>query len=111
MALRRPRLRLVTAALTVLALAAAVAYGQGVRFREGSLAARYAPTHMPDGAFVVCRLQYRSVRFEPMGIGWITDYPSISANVAMRHINSSALDNGQSAKIGGFIRICGALHH
>jgi hypothetical protein len=29
----------------------------------------------------------------------------------MRHINSSALDNGQSAKMGGFIGICGALHH
>ena len=84
MALRRPRLRLVAAALTVLALAATVAYGQGFRFREGSLAARYAPAHMPDGAFVVCRLQYRSVRYEAMGIGWITDYPYAEVNLSTR---------------------------
>jgi hypothetical protein len=84
MARRRPRLRLFATALAVLALAATVAYGQGFRFREGSLAARYAPPHMPDGAFVVCRLQYRSVRYEAMGIGWITDYPYAEMNLSTR---------------------------
>ena len=84
MASRRPRLRLFATALAVLALAATVASGQGIRFREGSLAARNAPPHMPDGAFVVCRLQYRSVRYEAMGIGWITDYPYAEMNLSTR---------------------------
>jgi hypothetical protein len=84
MASRRPRLGLFATALAVLALAATVAYGQGFRFREGSLPARYAPPHMPDGAFVVCRLQYRSVRYEAMGIGWITDYPYAEMNLSTR---------------------------
>lgn len=71
----------VAAALTILA---AAAYGQGFRFREGSLPARYAPPHMPDSAFVVCRLAYRSVRVEPMGIGWQTDYPYAEINLTTR---------------------------
>ena len=44
-------------------------------FREGSFATRYAPPQMPDASFVICRLAYRSVRSEPSGIGWQTDYP------------------------------------
>ena len=73
--------------VTVVALtatAAAVAYAQGYRFREGSLAARYAPTSMPDAGFVVCRIAYRSVRSEPMGIGWQTDYPFAEINLTTR---------------------------
>jgi hypothetical protein len=69
------------AALTILT---AAAYGQGFRFREGSLPARYAPAQMPDGSFVVCRLAYRSVRVEPMGIGWQTDYPYAEINLTTR---------------------------
>src|SRR5687768_6813356 len=72
----------VAAALALMVVAAA--YGQGFRFREGSLAARYAPAHMPDGSFVVCRLSYRSVRVEPMGIGWQTDYPYAEINLTTR---------------------------
>jgi hypothetical protein len=60
------------------------AHAQGFRFREGSLPARYAPLHMPDAAFVVCRLAYRSVRREPMGIGWRTDYPYAEINLTTR---------------------------
>jgi hypothetical protein len=70
----------VAAILTV----AGVAYAQGFRFREGSLPARYAPARMPDGGFVVCRLAYRSVRSEPMGIGWRTDYPFAEINLTTR---------------------------
>jgi hypothetical protein len=65
-------------------LAVGGAYAQGYRFREGSLPARYAPEHMPDSAFVVCRLAYRSVRSEPMGIGWQTDYPFAEINLTTR---------------------------
>jgi hypothetical protein len=81
-----PRLtgRTAVATLGELLIVAAAAYAQGFRFREGSLAARYAPEHMPDGSFVVCRVAYRSVRFEPMGIGWQTDYPYAEVNLTTR---------------------------
>jgi hypothetical protein len=66
------------------AVLAAAAYGQGFRFREGSFAPRFAPEHMPDSSFVVCRLAYRSVRIEAMGIGWMTDYPYAEVNLTTR---------------------------
>lgn len=72
------------AAVALLAAAGAAAYAQGYRFREGSLAARYAPPRMPDGSFVICRIAYRSVRVEPMGIGWQTDYPFAEINLTTR---------------------------
>jgi hypothetical protein len=75
--------RLCAAALAVAALGAA-AYAQGFRFREGSMAPRWAPAHMPDASFVVCRLSYRSVRVEAMGIGWQTDYPYAEVNLSTR---------------------------
>jgi hypothetical protein len=76
--------RCVAAAVATATLAVGGAYAQGYRFREGSLPARYAPEHMPDSAFVVCRLAYRSVRSEPMGIGWQTDYPFAEINLTTR---------------------------
>jgi hypothetical protein len=72
------------AVIAVVGAAAAAASAQGYRFREGSLAARYAPPHMPDAGFVVCRIAYRSVRVEPMGIGWQTDYPFAEINLSTR---------------------------
>jgi hypothetical protein len=72
------------AAAALVAAAGAAAYAQGYRFREGSMAARYAPPRMPDGSFVICRIAYRSVRVEPMGIGWQTDYPFAEINLTTR---------------------------
>src|SRR3954462_8825320 len=43
-------------------------------FREGSYAPQYAPAFMPDAEFTACRLQYTRVRYEAMGLGWLTDY-------------------------------------
>ena len=80
----RPACTVAVAAAAALTILTAAAYGQGFRFREGSLPARYAPAQMPDGAFVVCRLSYRSVRVEPMGIGWQTDYPYAEINLTTR---------------------------
>ena len=77
-------LRIATAAIVVTTVVVAAAYAQGFRFREGSLPARYAPAQMPDASFVVCRLAYRSVRVEPMGIGWQTDYPYAEINLTTR---------------------------
>ena len=34
--------------------------------------------------FLVCRLEYESVRPEPMGIGWQTDYPYAEINLTTR---------------------------
>jgi hypothetical protein len=80
----RPACRVAVAVAAAVTILAAAAYGQGYRFREGSLPARYAPPQMPDGSFVVCRLAYRSVRVEPMGIGWQTDYPYAEINLTTR---------------------------
>ena len=80
----RLALRVVVAVAVALVVAVVAAHAQGFRFREGSLPARYAPSHMPDAAFVVCRLAYRSVRSEPMGIGWRTDYPYAEINLTTR---------------------------
>jgi hypothetical protein len=80
----RPACRVAVAVAAAVTILAAAAYGQGYRFREGSLPARYAPPQMPDASFVVCRLSYRSVRVEPMGIGWQTDYPYAEINLTTR---------------------------
>ena len=80
----RSALRIAATVILASALLAAAAHAQGYRFREGSLPPRYAPEHMPDGSFVVCRLSYRSVRVEPMGIGWMTDYPYAEVNLTTR---------------------------
>jgi hypothetical protein len=74
----------VLAAVLTAVVTTGVVYAQGFRFREGSFAPRYAPEQMPDGAFVICRLAYRQVRSEPMGIGWMTDYPYAEVNLTTR---------------------------
>jgi hypothetical protein len=84
MKLARIALSLACVAAVIVAVTAAAAFAQGFRFREGSLGARYAPPHMPDASFVVCRIAYRSVRVEPMGIGWQTDYPFAEINLSTR---------------------------
>ena len=78
------RRKAVLATVVVAAMAGGAAFAQGFRFREGSFAPRYAPQQMPDGAFVICRLAYRQVRSEPMGIGWMTDYPYAEVNLTTR---------------------------
>src|SRR5688572_16036293 len=66
-------------------LAVVAAYAQGRwSFREGTVAPLFAPPAMPDGNFVACRLMYRSVRSEPMGIGWETAYPYAEINLMIR---------------------------
>jgi hypothetical protein len=47
-------------------------------------AVRMAPPEMPDGNFVVCRAMYTSVRREPNGGGWRTDYPGGETNLMIR---------------------------
>ena len=39
---------------------------------------------MPDRDFAFCKLMYRSVRYEALGMGWITDYPYAGINLMFR---------------------------
>ncbi len=71
------------ATVTVVLAVAGSAYAQRF-FREGSIPARYAPPVMPDASFTFCRLEYRSGRREPSGIGWQTDYPYAEINLMTR---------------------------
>ncbi|MBI4888816.1 MAG: DUF4159 domain-containing protein [Acidobacteria bacterium] len=100
----RAALRLAVATVGVVA-AAAGAHAQGYRFREGSLAARYAPQHMPDAGFVVCRVAYRSVRVEPMGIGWQTDYPFAEINLTTRlsELTKTRVSHGDDGRPNYFV--------
>ena len=43
-----------------------------------------APADMPDRDFAVCRIMYESVRSEPSGAGWRTDYPYGEMNLSIR---------------------------
>jgi hypothetical protein len=74
----------VAAIALAVALAGAVSAQRFGSFREGSIPAKYAPSQMPDSAFIFCRLAYRSVRAEPSGIGWQTDYPYAEINLMTR---------------------------
>jgi hypothetical protein len=85
MLLARPARAVAVAAFVLaFALAGAVSAQRFGSFREGSIPAKYAPAHMPDAAFIFCRLAYRSVRAEPSGIGWQTDYPYAEINLMTR---------------------------
>jgi hypothetical protein len=68
------------------AASAARGVGQRVRVPEGEVEypPRYPPQDFEDGSFMVCKLQYRSVRREPMGRGWSTDYPYAGINLMIR---------------------------
>ena len=79
----RHRATIAAALVVTMAVAVGVAHAQRY-FREGSYATRLAPPQMPDASFVVCRLAYRSVRAEPSGIGWQTDYPYAEINLTTR---------------------------
>ena len=81
---RRARLLLATLITGAVMLLAAGAVDAQRFFREGGFAARYAPAHMPDSGFVICRLAYGQVRREPSGIGWETDYPYAEINLSTR---------------------------
>ena len=66
-------------------LGCAAAYAQmpwGIR--EGRFAPRFAPPVMPDANFTFCRVMYERVRNEPMGMGWVTDYPYAEINLMTR---------------------------
>jgi hypothetical protein len=80
----RFRIGVAAALLSLAAVAAAAAqFGFG-RGEFANIPARYMPDTPPDRNFVVCRLQYTSVRREPSGGGWRTDYPYGEINLTTR---------------------------
>jgi hypothetical protein len=92
----KPR-RMRFGAVVLVVLAAATAAAQGGRQRgfggfggygrlpEGpGVPPRYPPPDFEDGGFTVCKMQYTSVRFEEMGVGWATDYPYAGINLMTR---------------------------
>jgi hypothetical protein len=75
--------RILMALGPLLLLAAAYAQAQW-GFREGRFPPRFAPDAMPDANFTFCRIMYDRARFEPMGVGWSTDYPYAEINLLTR---------------------------
>jgi hypothetical protein len=69
--------------LTLLASAGYVfaQFGRDFGFGEP---VRFAPAFMPDANFSVCRIMYTSVRREPNGGGWRTDFPYGEINLMIR---------------------------
>jgi uncharacterized protein DUF4159 len=69
----------------VLIASGGLAYAQfGFGRGESNAPARMAPAQLPDANFAVCRLMYTSVRREPAGGGWRTDYPYGEINLSIR---------------------------
>jgi hypothetical protein len=76
-------MRMVARVLVVSLLASGAAFAQfGRGFFDRPM--RMAPALFPDRDFVVCRLFYTSVRSEPSGGGWRTDYPYGEINLTIR---------------------------
>jgi len=75
------RVFLVAALLVVSAGYTFAQFGRGGFFNSP---VRLAPSAFPDRDFVVCRLMYTSVRREPSGGGWRTDYPYGEINLTIR---------------------------
>ena len=73
-------------AAAVLIVSAGAAYAQfGRGFRgDGNAAPRFPPALRKDRAFSFCRILYTSVRREPSGGGWRTDYPYGEINLMIR---------------------------
>jgi hypothetical protein len=77
----KTRVLLVAALLVVSASLTFAQFGRGGFFGSP---VRLAPSEFPDRNFVVCRLMYTSVRREPSGGGWRTDYPYGEINLTIR---------------------------
>lgn len=74
----------VAVVLLVLFGSVAYTYAQWGYGREGSFAPVFPPADFRAPSFTFCRLMYTSVRREPMGMGWRTDYPYAEINLMTR---------------------------
>jgi len=78
----RARLIRVGLSAAALILVVSTAFAQFGRF--GRVPPRFRPADHTDSAFSFCRLMYTSVRREPAGSGWSTDYPYADINFMIR---------------------------
>jgi hypothetical protein len=84
------RRRSIAIVLLIIGALAAVAPARGFAQRRrlpegaGAYPPRYPRKDFEDGTFMICKLQYESVRSEAMGIGWSTDYPYAGINLMTR---------------------------
>jgi hypothetical protein len=78
------RWKQLVAAGGVLVCAATAQAQYGRYFREGSIPPRFPSADFPDRDFYACRLMYTRVRYEEMGLGWMTDYPYAERNLMTR---------------------------
>src|SRR5688572_32798082 len=86
--MRRSR-RLMTSAVLLIAVLASAGYAYAQRGRGlGDLGffepVKFVPSDMPDRNFTICRIMYTSVRREPNGGGWRTDFPYGEINLMTR---------------------------
>ena len=80
----RHRLALVCVILSLGVVGTTFAQRRG-RVREGyGIPIRRMPEGFSDGRFSLCKLMYRSVRSEWLGMGWATDYPFAGINLMTR---------------------------
>ena len=80
----RSGLRTIVLVAGVLVVSAGYTFAQFGRGGFFNSPVRNAPATFPDRNFVVCRLMYTSVRREPSGGGWRTDYPYGEINLTIR---------------------------
>jgi len=78
------RIRAIAIALALIMAIAAAVRAQYGYYREGSYPVRFPPAEFNDGSFVICKLMYNRVRFEPGGIGWNTDWPDAQRHLMIR---------------------------
>jgi hypothetical protein len=76
--------RAAAAGLLALIVTGGLAYAQRGGGEFANIPPIFAPDPLPDRDFVVCRLMYESVRREPAGGGWRTDYPYGEINLSIR---------------------------
>jgi len=82
---RRFALFLTATVLFALVLASTAWAQRWGRIEEGyGVPERHPPENFSDGSFTVCKLKYRSVRSEWLGMGWATDYPYAGINLTTR---------------------------
>ena len=80
----RTRIALLLAAFLTTAGYSYAQFGRGFGDLGFAEPVRWAPADLPDRHFTVCRIMYTSVRREPNGGGWRTDYPYGEINLMTR---------------------------
>jgi hypothetical protein len=77
-------MRPIASALLLVACLSPATAGAQYRIREGRTPPRFPPPTLFNKGFTFCRLMYDRVRAEPMGMGWVTDYPYAEVNLMSR---------------------------